>query len=174
MPTSALLKECVRHTAGNDDVGPKFQCLHEPCRADVGVHRQNPRTDIGERLACVHVDQRLSRLQQFIEAWVEIIAEHHRHSHAIGETQFFRQRLNGGAAGSNAGLQGSVYRAVGSSPFWFGGSGGGASNAGVGGAGGNASGGGAGGGGGGGSRRQPATAPIPRATATATARMRST
>ncbi len=88
----------VRHTPGDDHVCAKFQRLHESGRADVCIGRQHAAADVGQRLSRVHVEQRLARRKQRVEAGIEIVAQHHGHLHTIGNVEFLCQRLHCRAA----------------------------------------------------------------------------
>ena len=54
---------CVSYAPGDDDVGAALERLDDPCRTYVRVRRQHTRTNLGQRLAGVHIDERLARGQ---------------------------------------------------------------------------------------------------------------
>ena len=57
----------IGDTSGDDDVRAALERLHDAAGAEIRVGRQNPRANVGERLACIHVDERLARREQLVD-----------------------------------------------------------------------------------------------------------
>ena len=88
----------IGRPAGDDDVGALRERLDDRHGPDVGVRRQHAVADRRERLAGLHVRERMSRRDELVESRQEVVARDDADPHGLGDAVLLRDLANGGRA----------------------------------------------------------------------------